>query len=210
MLKKYLRQIKSKEFINKLILNFEKHSYKVFWEFSDTKNQNVGEYIKDDPCGIGAAIGKLFERIFKLTCDDFKIPCKRINAKDADFLIDETRFEIKTARDVNGLYFMGSGVKNQGHKKCGNYILIGYKFDNNKIVSHKSLNRKLFINLFYSVSVNIIKTRHWVNTSGKTFILRFPNNIFNRINKNIILGSVTKGKGELKILKFLPESLFGD
>lgn len=187
---RYLKQIRSQGFIRELILSFEKHSSKVFWDFSS--GATVDDYFIGDPSGAGSSVGSLFEEVFKIVCDRFRIPCEKINKKDADFTIGGTRFEMKTTRTKkNGeIAFIGSGVKGQGHKKCGNYILISYKMDWNKIVTSKSKNKGLITELFYSINSGIITTEDWGECRGKSFKLNVPLCKFNRLQKQIQYGNL--------------------
>jgi hypothetical protein len=206
MRERYLKQIRSKMFINDLVNGFEKWSFYPFFRSAKTRI-TVGENIKDDPCGVGAGVGKLFELIIEEVCEKWKIPIKKIQTKTYDIIIDETPFEIKTTRiKPNGLIeFIGSGVKGEGHKKCGNYILIASDYNKDKIIKCEGLNKNLINKIFYSVNIGIIKTEHWVDGSGKTFTLKIPNSKIKRIQNSIIIGSAIKGKRKNN-LTFLAES----
>lgn len=195
----YLSRISSQSFMSELIETFERLSFYPLW-FSSITGSNVGQCVIDDPSGIGAGIGKMFEYVFYEVCRNRKIPCKIIQRNDSDLIIGRTRFEMKTARQNgdHGLTFSGTGETGGEHKKCGNYILIGYKLSENKVVTKTSKNKGIIREFFYSVNRGVIKTEDWINTGGKTFKLNIPNSKFNKIRKQFTCGIISEKNKYLK------------
>lgn len=195
----YLSRISSQSFMSELIETFERLSFYPLW-FSSITGSNVGQSIIDDPSGIGAGIGKMFEYVFYEVCKSRKIPCSIIQRHDSDLMIGKTKFEMKTTRQNrnDGLSFCGTGTTGGEHKKCGNYILIGYKLNENKVITRTSKNKGLVREFFYSVNQRVIKTDDWVNTEGKTFKLKIPKSKFNRLKKQFTCGTISEGVKYLK------------
>jgi len=190
---KYLKKMESGAFMADLIETFEKLSFYPLW-FSSITKSTVAECLKEDPSGVGASIGKMFEYVFLKVCKKHRVPCQMIQEHDADFLIGEnTRFEMKTTKDgPAGVQFKGTGTTGGNHKKCGNYIFIGYKLNGEKIVSKNTANKGLVDGLFYSVNSGVIETEDWINTEGKTFILKIPNKKYDKLSKALVHGSVAQ------------------
>jgi len=187
---KYFKQISSQSFAKELITSFEKNSYiPLYWSLFTGCSAEVA-FQKNH-----SGFGNFFELIFLQVCNRRKIPCEIIQENDADFLIDGTRFEMKTTKESKkGIVFGGSGVTINGntYKKCGNYIFIGYSFNGEKIVSMRSQNKKLFTGIFYSVNRGIIKNEQWSNNciTSNHIKLNIPVRLEKRFKKTITFGKV--------------------
>jgi len=202
--KRYFNQITSRSFAEELVNTFQKESHiPLYW--SSSMGYDVGEAFQKNHSGVG----NFFEMVFFKVCKSRKIPCQIIQEHDADFLIDGTRFEMKTTKEnkQKSLVFCGTGttIKNP-YKKCGNYILVGYKLDNDRVISNRSRNRGLIKGFFYSVNCGILKSANWRNNCvTSTGIQLFaPNNLIGKIQKTIVMGKV---QTRIKNIKFTTEEV---
>jgi len=200
--KRYFNQISSRSFAKELIRTFQKEAYiPLYW--SSSMGNTVGEAFKKNHSGIG----NFFEMIFFKVCKRRKIPCKIIQEHDADFIIDGTRFEMKTNKENKGLHFGGSGTTiHNPYKKCGNYIFIGYKLNESMIISNRSWNRGLVTGFFYSINRGIFKNEHWKNNcvTSQGIKLIAPNQLAPKIQKTVVLGNIQTKK---KNVKFTTEEI---
>ncbi len=135
------------------------------------ERKTFGDCLRDgNPGQASSKVGRLFGDIFEYqllkTLEKFDLNPKYTNDDGSDYIIMGMKFELKSSRGKDGTL-----QGNTGSEKKGGYILIRYKLDEEKRLSHfehgnYNFNQGIVKEIFLAV-VPKIEDKHWKSSGGE-------------------------------------------
>jgi len=179
--------LKSQKFLDELNEHVSEYAFHEFYMDCWSKNITINDFIninkKEHSVIVGVKFGNIFQNALKKTLNE--IMSNEITDSEKDLELFNIPFELKTVRE--GLNFQGA---THSFRKCNNYILLMYIFNDNKIMS--SINDILINGICLSVSMNLITKSNWYGTASEKnsrTTLKLPNDIINEVKHSLIYGN---------------------
>ena len=193
VLQKIKKILKSQEFLNELNKHVSEYAFQEFYIDCWSKKITIKDFInlnkQEHSVIVGVKFGNIFQNALKNALKE--IMSNEITDSEKDLELFDVPFELKTVREE--LNFQGA---THSFRKCDNYILLMYVFDDNKIMSN--INDVLISGICISVSTNMITKSNWhgvASEKNSRTTLKLPNSIISDVKESLVYGKAeTKQK----------------